>query len=110
MVSEWDVVIVGGGAAGCVLASRLSERAKLSVVLLEAGPDLRSSMPDDVRDGKRPTFSHDWGYVSEPNSEGPNSQGPNSEGLGARALPWQATRGVLLHERNLRAAWASHGL
>jgi len=40
MVSEWDVVIVGGGAAGCVLASRLSERANLSVVLLEAGPDL----------------------------------------------------------------------
>jgi choline dehydrogenase len=80
MLSEWDVVIVGGGAAGCVLASRLSEQANLSVVLLEAGPDLRSSMPDDVRDGKRPTFSHDWGYVSEPNSEGPNSEGPNSEG------------------------------
>ena len=27
-------------------------------------------MPDDVRDGRRPTFDHDWGYVAEPSAEG----------------------------------------
>ena len=70
MVQEWNVVVVGGGAAGCVVASRLSETANTSVLLLEAGPDLRTQLPDDVRDGRRPTFGHDWGYVSEPDSEG----------------------------------------
>lgn len=37
-LTEADYVIVGAGSAGCALAGRLSEDARNSVILIEAGP------------------------------------------------------------------------
>jgi choline dehydrogenase len=61
-----DYVIVGGGTAGCVLASRLTEDGRMNVLLLEAGAarspkevGIPAAWPKLLRSAQ------DWGFRSE---------------------------------------------
>jgi len=65
-----DIVIVGAGTAGCVLASRLTEDPDVSVLLLEAGPrDRKLEIRIPAAFSKLYRSDVDWGDSTVPQAE-----------------------------------------
>lgn len=76
--SEWDYRVVGAGSAGCVNANRLTARADLSVVLLEAGgPEAKPEIHDPAAFFALQGSELDWPDATEP-----------EPGLNGRTAAW----------------------
>jgi choline dehydrogenase len=73
MSGRFDVIVVGGGAAGCVAAARLSEDEQRRVCLLEGGTDYGAHdagrWPPDALDGRRLALAHVWPPLDEDRSK-----------------------------------------
>jgi choline dehydrogenase len=64
----YDYIVIGGGSAGCVVASRLSEDPKVQVLLLEAGQEdlVHKNIAIPLAAGELQKTSIDWQYLTDP--------------------------------------------
>ncbi|KAI1318211.1 hypothetical protein F5Y16DRAFT_406402 [Xylariaceae sp. FL0255] len=82
----YDFVIVGGGTAGLVIGSRLSEDPKLRVVIIESGED-QTKKPEALTPGMWMTLANgemDWAFdmIPQKHIEDPTTTFPQGRALG----------------------------
>ncbi|KAF9444131.1 GMC oxidoreductase [Macrolepiota fuliginosa MF-IS2] len=82
---KWDFIIAGGGTAGSVLASRLTENPSFNVLVIEAGPT-NEGVEESIIPGLMPRAAlsrYDWNFTTVP-----------QEGLNGNSITFQ--RGHIL--------------
>jgi choline dehydrogenase-like flavoprotein len=87
ILREYDFIVIGAGAGGCVVANRLSEQSNWSVLLLEAGQDetLFTDIPGAANFLQ--DTSYNWGYTAEPVKNG-------CLGFKNKRCPWPKGKGM----------------
>jgi len=111
MAEHYDVIIIGGGSAGCAAASRLSEDPKRRVLLIEAGPD-PEPIPEMVAEAKnqvRLLLETDY-LVMYPSAR--DIDGSTCYKLSGRIMGGGSSVNVMAAPRPLKAdmdSWVAHG-